>query len=53
MRTTPAYALSVSDALDDDRLQERIEILSVLSQMMPHMGAVCVRDDAMDAEALC
>lgn len=53
MRTTPAYAPSVSDALDDDRLQERIEILSALSQMMPHMGAVCVRDDAMDAGALC
>lgn len=53
MRTTPAYALSVSDALDYDRLQERIEVLSILSQMMPHMDAVCVRDDAMDAEALC
>lgn len=49
----PSYALSISDALDEDRLQERIEILSVLSQMMPHLNYVCIRDDAMDPESLC
>lgn len=48
-----SYALSISDALDDDRLQERLEVLSALSQMMPHMGSVCIRDDAMDPESLC
>lgn len=48
-----SYALSISDALDEGRIQERLEILSALSQMMPHMDAVCVRDDAMDPESLC
>lgn len=48
-----SYALSISDALDEDRIQERLEILSALSQIMPHMESVCIRDDAMDPESLC
>lgn len=46
----PVFALTVSDAVTDDMLEERIEVLAALAERFPSMGAVRVRDDAMDAD---
>lgn len=48
----PVFALTVSDAVTDDMLEERIEILAALAERFPSMGAVRIRDDAMDADLL-
>lgn len=46
---TPVFALTVSDAATDDMLEERIEIIEAASCRFSSMGAVRIRDDAMDA----
>lgn len=48
----PVFALTVSDAVTDDMLEERIEVLGALIERFPSMGAVRVRDDAMDPDLL-
>ncbi len=46
----PGFALTVSDALPEDMLDERISAITTLSGMCPELRFVCIRDDAMDAE---
>lgn len=44
----PAYALSVSDALPEDVIADRVGTISDLSDGLDHLRFICVRDDAMD-----
>ena len=48
----PAYALSISDASLPDQMEERAEILQLLSETSGRMLFVRVRDDAMDSRMM-
>ena len=45
---SPAFALTVSDAMLPDQTEERMEILAMLSEAAGRLRFVRVRDDAMD-----
>ncbi len=46
---SPAFALTVSDAMLPDQTEERLEILAMLSEATGRLRFVRVRDDAMDS----
>ncbi|MDO5853244.1 MAG: hypothetical protein Q4Q62_04165 [Thermoplasmata archaeon] len=45
---TPTFALSVSNALPPELLASRIESVRSLSESIPSLRSICVRDDAME-----
>ena len=47
-----SFALSVSDAMDEDSVAERVARIATIASVTPSLGLICVRDDAMDAGML-